>query len=157
VPTADVNGFSTRWQEGGRGEPVVFVHGGFASFGRTLFDETDYEWGEWEREFASEFRFITYDRRGCQHSSCPATGYEIENQALDLAGLLDQLGVAPIERPGDCAEPGSPFPRSMQSGTFGEPETVNKTVESLENRFGPFRSDEGSNPSPSAKTSETPA
>ena len=28
---------------------------------------------------------------------------------------------------------------------------VKKTVEDLENRFGPFRSDEGSNPSPSAR------
>jgi 3-oxoadipate enol-lactonase len=90
----DVNGFTIRFQERGRGEPVVFVHGGFADFGRTLLDPEEYEWGAWELEFARRFRFITYDRRGCARSSCPADGYEIENQARDLRGLLDHLGLA---------------------------------------------------------------
>src|SRR2546425_3656797 len=103
MPTAPVNGFSMRWQDGGRGEPVVFIHGGFASFARTLFDEADYEWADWERDFANEFRFITYDRRGCQRSSCPATGYEIEHQALDLAGLLDYLDVGSAHVVGSSA------------------------------------------------------
>jgi len=99
----DVNGFSMHYDEGGRGESVVFVHGGFASVGRTLLDPEEYEWGEWELEFARRFRFITYDRRGCARSSCPSDGYEVENQARDLAGLLDHLGLAPAHVIGSSA------------------------------------------------------
>jgi pimeloyl-ACP methyl ester carboxylesterase len=93
VPTADINGFEMRYLEEGRGEPVVFVHGGFASFARTVLDPEWHEWTDWERAFAASFRFITYDRRGCHPSSCPTGGYAIENQARDLAGLLDHLQV----------------------------------------------------------------
>src|SRR2546425_8102673 len=81
------------FREDGRGEPVVFVHGGFASFARTVLDPEEHEWSEWERAFAANFHFITYDRRGCHPSSCPTGGYAIENQARDLAGLLDHLGL----------------------------------------------------------------
>ena len=81
------------FREDGRGEPVVFVHGGFASFARTVLDPEEHEWSEWERAFAANFHFITYDRRGCHPSSCPTAGYAIENQARDLAGLLDHLGL----------------------------------------------------------------
>ncbi len=103
MATAEVNGFWTRYEEYGQGNPVVFVHGGFASLGRTLLDPGEYEWGQWEREFARHFRFITYDRRGCGRSSCPPEGYGIENQARDLVALLDHLGLASANVVGSSA------------------------------------------------------
>jgi pimeloyl-ACP methyl ester carboxylesterase len=93
LPTAEINGFEMRYLDGGRGSPVVFVHGGFASHGRALLDPEEHEWSDWERSFAARFHFITYDRRGCHPSSCPTSGYEIGNQARDLAGLLDHLRI----------------------------------------------------------------
>ena len=94
MPTADVNGVSLYYQEAEEGDPVVFVPGGFASLAGTLLDPEELEWGDWEREFAGRFRFVTYDRRGCRRSSCPPDGYELPNQATDLAGLLNYLGLA---------------------------------------------------------------
>src|SRR2546423_1714440 len=93
MPTAAINGFEMRYLHAGRGDAVVFVHGGFASYARVLVDPEEHEWSGWERSFARNSHFIPYDRRGCHPSSCPTSAYEIENQARDLAGLLDHLGV----------------------------------------------------------------
>lgn len=93
MPTIELNGFSMQHREGGAGEPVVFVHGGFASFARTLRDPEEYDWDAWEKEFARAFRFITYHRRGCELSSCPDSGFDPPTQANDLAGLLDHLSL----------------------------------------------------------------
>jgi pimeloyl-ACP methyl ester carboxylesterase len=103
MATTEINGFSMHYDQGGQGDPVVFVHGGFASFGRTLLDPEEYQWGQWEQEFARRFHFISYDRRGCGRSSCPAAGYEIENQARDLAALLDHLALSSVHLIGSSA------------------------------------------------------
>lgn len=47
----------------------------------------------WETDFATAYRFIAYDRRGCWRSARTESGYDLENQARDLAELLDYLGV----------------------------------------------------------------
>lgn len=75
------------------GAPAVYVHGGFASLAALLYDEQEAGW-TWEHDLAAEFRFITYDRRGCASSSLAATGYDLPTQAADLAALLDHLGLA---------------------------------------------------------------
>jgi 3-oxoadipate enol-lactonase len=93
MPRAELNTVSLHYEDSGRGEPVVFVHGGFASLAGSLLDPEELAWGEWERDFAAQFRFVTYDRRGCGRSSCPSDGYELSNQAVDLAELLDHLSV----------------------------------------------------------------
>lgn len=93
MPTIAVNGFSMHYLEGGAGEDVVFVHGGFASMDRTLREPHEYEWDDWEREFAREFHFIDYHRRGCELSSCPDVGFDPATQASDLSSLLEYLGL----------------------------------------------------------------
>jgi pimeloyl-ACP methyl ester carboxylesterase len=90
---ADLNGFRMFYQDGGSGDALVFIHGGIASFARTLKNPDEYGWGGTDELFASHFRYITYDRRGCRLSSCPEGGYELENQAEDLRALLDHLGI----------------------------------------------------------------
>lgn len=92
VPYADVNSVRLYYEAGGQGAPVVYIHGGFPSLASTLYDFSQWHW-TWENDLASVFHFLTYDRRGCYRSSMPADGYEIENQALDLAGLLDALDI----------------------------------------------------------------
>lgn len=90
-----INGFDLYYEEGGQGTPVVFVHGGFPSLASTLHDFSSPNWQwTWENDFAALFRFIYYERRGCYRSSCPDKGYDMENQALDLASLLDVLNVS---------------------------------------------------------------
>src|SRR5262245_11038257 len=93
MPRVSVNGVELHYQRGGAGAPVVFVHGGFSDARMAVADAGDWEWA-WELDFAARFDFVWYDRRGCHHSSCPPDGYEIENQARDLALLLDHLGLA---------------------------------------------------------------
>jgi 3-oxoadipate enol-lactonase len=92
MPKAVVNGCELYYETGGEGAPVVYVHGGFAGLDTILHDLALDDW-TWERDFAQQFHFITYDRRGCYRSSSPDTGYDLANQAHDLAGLLDHLAI----------------------------------------------------------------
>lgn len=94
MPTVSLNGFDLYYDEGGEGQPVVFVHGGFASLASSLAalprDGSDWSW---EHDFAEHFRFVGYDRRGCYRSSRPEGGYGLINQTLDLECLLDHLQI----------------------------------------------------------------
>ena len=94
MPTVSINGFDLYYDEGGEGQPVVFVHGGFASLESSLLGlpRDGSEWS-WEHDFAEHFRFVEYDRRGCYRSSRPKRGYDLLNQALDLEYLLDYLNI----------------------------------------------------------------
>jgi pimeloyl-ACP methyl ester carboxylesterase len=93
MPKVAVNGCELYYQTGGAGAAVVYVHGGFAGLDTVLRDLATDSWS-WEHDFAERFRFIAYDRRGCYRSSSPDSGYDLANQARDLAGLLDQLGIS---------------------------------------------------------------
>lgn len=94
MPTVSVNGFDLYYDEGGTGQPVVFVHGGFASLATSLRDlpRDGSDW-TWEHDLAEHFRFVEYDRRGCYRSSRPESGYGLLNEALDLECLLDHLEI----------------------------------------------------------------
>ena len=98
MPEIVVNGLQLYYQSAGTGESVVFVHGGFAGLrgASSLFDQETEAWDwTWESDFAREFRFTWYDRRGCYHSSRPPNDdYSLEMQARDLAALLDHLQIA---------------------------------------------------------------
>ena len=67
----------------GAGQPVVLIHG-YPLSGRA-----------WDKQvpalLAAGYRVITYDRRGFGASSQPATGYDYDTFAADLAALLDHL------------------------------------------------------------------
>jgi pimeloyl-ACP methyl ester carboxylesterase len=92
MPHAPINGVDLYYETGGQGVPVIFVHGGFPSLASTLNDFSLWNW-TWENDLAAAFYFIWYDRRGCYRSSVPANGYDVENQALDLALLFDVLHI----------------------------------------------------------------
>ena len=92
MPYIQVNGCDLYYEAGGQGAPVIFVHGGFPSLASRIDDFSRWHW-TWENDFATSFHFLWYDRRGCYRSSCPESGYDVENQALDLASLLDALHI----------------------------------------------------------------
>ena len=95
MPYAVVNGVTLNYEQGGDGPPVVYIHGGFASLSMALQELTAEEvprW-TWEWDFARHFSFLWYDRRGCYRSERTTAGYALENQARDLAGMLDHRGM----------------------------------------------------------------
>ncbi len=91
MPSVHINGLQLHYQTGGSGVPLVMIEGGFASLMRLIVSPEWFEWGEWEEDFASWFKLITYHRRGCWPTTLPADGYALDNQASDLAALLDHL------------------------------------------------------------------
>lgn len=82
-----VNGVSIHYQVMGRGPDVVLVHGLAANLGF---------WGpQLLLPLARRFRVTMLDLRGHGHSGMPACNYSTEDMALDLAGLLEYLGIRP--------------------------------------------------------------
>jgi non-heme chloroperoxidase len=71
------------YEDHGAGRPVVLIHG-YPLSGRA-----------WDKQvpalLAAGYRVITYDRRGFGASSQPATGYDYDTFAADLATLLEHL------------------------------------------------------------------
>jgi pimeloyl-ACP methyl ester carboxylesterase len=86
MATARVNGVELHYELSGSGEPLVLVHG---------------SWGDhhnWDLVFSSlaqSFRVLAYDRRGHSASERPAGQGSVFEDADDLAGLIDELGLAP--------------------------------------------------------------
>ena len=71
------------YEDHGSGSPVVLIHG-YPLSGRA-----------WDKQLPvlleAGHRVITYDRRGFGNSSQPASGYDYDTFAADLAGLMDEL------------------------------------------------------------------
>jgi len=92
--SSSVNGCDIYHEEGGAGDAVVFIHGGFPSLMTALCGSEAHRWTwSWELDFAESYRFIWYDRRGCYRSSVPPHGYGRDNQVRDLEQLLHELSV----------------------------------------------------------------
>jgi pimeloyl-ACP methyl ester carboxylesterase len=102
MPYMSVAGCDLFYEMGGEGTPVVYIHGGFASLDTVLRDLKPNDWS-WERDFAAQFAFITYDRRGCYCSSSPDSGYDLITQVRDLAGSLEHLQIASAHLIGSSA------------------------------------------------------
>jgi non-heme chloroperoxidase len=71
------------YEDHGSGAPIVLIHG-YPLSGRA-----------WDRQLPvlleAGRRVITYDRRGFGRSSQPASGYDYDTFAADLAALMDEL------------------------------------------------------------------
>ena len=81
---ADVNGIHLHYVIGGRGEPVLLLHG---------YPETWYGWRRVMPALAEKYTVIVPDMRGLGESSRPADGsYAKANVAADLFALLQKLG-----------------------------------------------------------------
>ncbi|MDN5805365.1 MAG: alpha/beta hydrolase, partial [Microlunatus sp.] len=78
--TADIDVY---YEDVGSGQPIVLIHG-YPSNGAS-----------WEKQtralLQAGYRVITYDRRGFGASSKPATGYDYDTFAADLAAVLEIL------------------------------------------------------------------
>lgn len=84
-----VNGVPLAWQEQGRGQPVVLVHGCCAD---------QRAWDAHRRALAADYRVISFDQRYWGTAPWPDKGenYSAETQIEDLAAFVRGLGAGPV-------------------------------------------------------------
>jgi pimeloyl-ACP methyl ester carboxylesterase len=90
MPTADVGGVSIYYEEGGEGDPVVFVHG----------IPTDYRaWGAQREAFSKGRRVIALSRRysAPNKREGDVSDSTVENNASDLKGFIDKVGGGKVD------------------------------------------------------------
>ena len=81
--TASVNGIQMHYVIGGRGDPVVLLHG---------WPQTWYEWRHVIPALARNYTVIVPDLRGLGDTSKPVDGYDGNTTAEDIHQLVIQLG-----------------------------------------------------------------
>ena len=81
--TASVNGIQLHYVMGGKGDPVVLLHG---------YPQSWYEWRQIMPALAKNYTVIAPDLRGFGDSSRPLTGYDGNTTAEDIYQLVSQLG-----------------------------------------------------------------
>jgi pimeloyl-ACP methyl ester carboxylesterase len=81
--TATINGIQMHYVMGGKGDPVVLLHG---------WPETWYSWIKVMPSLAKNYTVIAPDLRGLGDSSKPSTGYDGKTLAEDIHQLVTQLG-----------------------------------------------------------------
>src|SRR5437870_2642402 len=86
MSAARVNGVELYYELSGSGEPLVLVHGSWGDH---------HVWDDVVARLAPSFRVLAYDRRGHSASERPAGQGSVFEDADDLAGLIDELGLAP--------------------------------------------------------------
>ncbi|MBE9513085.1 MAG: alpha/beta hydrolase [Chloroflexi bacterium] len=82
-----LNGTRLYYEEKGRGQPIIFIHGVWMS-GRFFQKQLDY--------FAQRYRTIILDLRGHGRSAQAHSGHTIANYARDLHGLMQGLELANV-------------------------------------------------------------
>jgi 3-oxoadipate enol-lactonase len=86
MPSIRINGIDMYYEEVGKGEPLLFIHG----LGSSTRD--------WELQvpvFSDRYRVITVDLRGHGQTDKPKTPYSIRQFADDTVQLLDSLDALP--------------------------------------------------------------
>ena len=82
--SVNLRGVEIAYEDAGRGEPVVLLHG-------FVFDRS--MWRGQVEALGERFRFITPDLRGHGESAATEGPATMEEMAADVAALLDELGV----------------------------------------------------------------
>ena len=81
--TMKVNGVLLHYVRGGKGEPIVLLHG---------FPETLYAWRKVMPKLAEKYTVIAPDLRGMGASEKPVSGYDKKTVAEDIYQLMRGLG-----------------------------------------------------------------
>lgn len=89
--TATVNGIKIHYVIGGKGDPLVLVHG---------FGQNWYMWNRLLPELSKHFTVIAPDLRGVGESDKPESGYDKKTMATDIHELVNQLGYKKINLAG---------------------------------------------------------
>lgn len=99
MPTASVNGIDLAYIEQGRGQPVVFVHGGSGD---------SRVWDQQMDSFATRYRAIALSCRGYWPNAQPNPGESVTLQTYvdDLAQVLRTLDAGPVHLVGHSSPGG---------------------------------------------------
>ncbi len=81
---AGVNGVRIHYSIGGKGSPVVLLHG---------YAQTSHMWNPIMPLLAANHTVIVPDLRGAGGSSKPESGYDKKNMAVDIHDLVTSLGL----------------------------------------------------------------
>jgi len=92
MSAARINGVELFYELIGSGEPLVLVHGSWGDH---------HNWDPVAPTLAESFRVLTFDRRGHSNSERPPGQGSVFEDADDLAGLIDELGLAPAHVAGN--------------------------------------------------------
>jgi pimeloyl-ACP methyl ester carboxylesterase len=92
MPVAHVNGVGLSYELHGSAEPLVLVHGSWGDH---------HNWDPVVPALAESFQVLAYDRRGHSASERPSGQGSVLEDADDLAGLIDALGLAPAHVAGN--------------------------------------------------------
>ena len=85
--TAIVNGTRLHYATCGKGPAVMLLHG---------WPQTWYEWRHVMALLEKDFTLVAPDIRGFGYSAKPASGYDGETIAKDLAALTDHIGIKDV-------------------------------------------------------------
>ncbi len=80
---AEVNGIRLRYLIGGKGSPVVLLHG---------YTQTGYMWRPLMEPLSRRHTVVIPDLRGAGGSGKPESGYDKKNMAVDIHELTSSLG-----------------------------------------------------------------
>jgi pimeloyl-ACP methyl ester carboxylesterase len=86
MPFATVNSVNLYYEVTGRGEPMVLAHGSWGDH---------HNWDTVVPLLSDSFQVVTFDRRGHSQSQSGSGQGSFAEDADDLAGLIEQLGLAP--------------------------------------------------------------
>ena len=89
MPSIDVDGVSLYYERAGNGEPIVFSHG----------IPTDYRaWGSQVEALSKSYATVAYSRRYAAPNKRDGdvTDSTVGDNAADLKGLIEKLGIAPV-------------------------------------------------------------
>jgi pimeloyl-ACP methyl ester carboxylesterase len=89
--TLAINGMQCYYEEYGRGEPLLLLHG-FSASGEV--------WAPFVPELAKSYRLIVPDLRGHGRSTNPSNQFTHRQSALDVFALLETLGVTEFKAMG---------------------------------------------------------
>lgn len=92
MPLAPINGVDLYWETTGQGERVVLTHGSWSD-GRT--------WQSVVGPLSSRFEVVTWDRRGHSRSSDGDGAGGYDQDAADLAALIEHLAGSPVHAVGN--------------------------------------------------------
>jgi pimeloyl-ACP methyl ester carboxylesterase len=87
MPTVTVNDIAIYYEIHGEGEPLLLI-GGLSN------DVTDY--ARMIPELSQKYRVVAFDNRGVGRTDKPDIPYSISMMADDTAGLLNALGLGPV-------------------------------------------------------------
>lgn len=89
MPDVEVNGVRLAYSDEGNGDPVLLVCG-------LSQPAVTWQLGFTPALLAAGFRVIGFDNRGTPPSDTPPPPYTVADMALDTAGLIEVLGIAPV-------------------------------------------------------------